>query len=95
MTSWWLTRVYDIISVSPVKTDPNSFLYLMYIDVNNINSNRKTVMSNKQNTPLHNIDTSKKYQNFTRLPQQKYHNLLSIVFLTIKFSINIAKRYKL
>ena len=86
MTSWWLTRVYDIISVSPVKTDPNSFLYLMYIDVNNINSNRKTVMSNKQNTPLHNIDTSKKYQNFIRL---------FIVFLTIKFSINIAKRYKL
>ena len=42
----------------------------MYIDVNNINSNRKTVMSNKQNTPLHNIDTSKKYQNFVRLPQQ-------------------------
>lgn len=86
MTSWWLTRVYDIISVSPVKTDPNSFLYLMYIDVNNLNSNRKTVMSNKQNTPLHNIDTSKKYQNFIRL---------FIVFLTIKFSINIAKRYKL
>ena len=86
MTSWWLTRVYDVISVSPVKTDPNSFLYLMYIDVNNINSNRKTVMSNKQNTPLHNIDTSKKYQNFIRL---------FIVFLTIKFSINIAKRYKL
>ena len=58
----------------------------MYIDVNNINSNRNTVMSSKQNTPLHNIDTSKKYQNFIRL---------FIVFLTIKFSINIAKRYKL
>ena len=86
MTSWWLTRVYDVISVSPVKTDPNNFLYLMYIDLNNINSNRNTVMSSKQNTPLHNIDTSKKYQNFIRL---------FIVFLTIKFSINIAKRYKL
>lgn len=86
MTSWWLTRVYDVISVSPVKTDQNNFLYLMYIDVNNINSNRNTVMSSKQNTPLHNIDTSKKYQNFIRL---------FIVFLTIKFSINIAKRYKL
>ena len=86
MTSWWLTRVYDVISVSPVKTDQNNFLYLMYIDVNNINSNRNTVMSSKQNTPLHNIDTSKKYQNFTRL---------FIVFITIKFSINIAKRYKL
>lgn len=86
MTSWWLTRVYDVISVSPVKTDQNNFLYLMYIDLNNINSNRNTVMSSKQNTPLHNIDTSKKYQNFIRL---------FIVFLTIKFSINIAKRYKL
>ena len=86
MTSWSLTRVYDVISVSPVKTDQNNFLYLMYIDVNNINSNRNTVMSSKQNTPLHNIDTSKKYQNFIRL---------FIVFLTIKFSINIAKRYKL
>lgn len=86
MTSWWLTRVYDVISVSPVKTDQNNFLYLMYIDVNNINSNRNTVMSSKENTPLHNIDTSKKYQNFIKL---------FIVFLTIKFSINIAKRYKL
>ena len=36
----------------------------MYIDVNNLNSNRKTVMSNKQNTPLHNIDTSKKIPKF-------------------------------
>ena len=86
MTSWSLTRVYDVISVSPVKTDQNNFLYLMYIDVKNINSNRNTVMSSKQSTPLHNIDISKKYQNFIRL---------FIVFLTIKFSINIAKRYKL
>ena len=68
----------------------------MYIDVNNINSNRKIVMSSKQNTPRHfrTLTPSEKQLNFIRCPQQEYHSLQFIVFLTIKFSINITKRYQ-
>ena len=59
----------------------------MYIDVNNINSNRKIVMSSKQDTaPFQNIDTLSK-------SIIAYNSLFSIKF-TIKFSINITKRYK-